>query len=350
MEEAIKKAYYDPRTGYVGIEKLYKKLEKQGISKSAVKKWMKKQEVYQVNQAPDLSGSFIPSYPLQEFQIDLIYLDDKHLNNASYGLCCIDVFTKLADIELMKKKDEKETVRAMRVLLEKMGTPEMIYCDEGSEFNNKGFKKLMDEYGIELVLTMRHAGVVERFNRTIKNMMSKYLQATKTKTISKVLPKLLDNYNNSYHKSIGMAPNEVNEKNYLQVWHNLAKRSKKVKRSKLEVGDKVRILIKDRGQKKYKPRWSEHVYEIEEKDGQQYKIKGLERSYLRPYLYKVNDVEKYVADADFDETTEKRLKELAKEKVRELTEEEKPTKDKLVNTRSKREYKINKKLFKDFYT
>jgi hypothetical protein len=29
--------------------------------------------------------SLIPRYPLQEFQIDLIHLDDSHLNNARYG-------------------------------------------------------------------------------------------------------------------------------------------------------------------------------------------------------------------------------------------------------------------------
>ena len=42
--------------------------------------------------------------------IDLIYLENKHLNKASYGLVCIDIFSKKGDVELMKKKTAKETV------------------------------------------------------------------------------------------------------------------------------------------------------------------------------------------------------------------------------------------------
>ncbi len=142
-EDIIRVAYYNPEEGFVGIEKLYQKLKSKGVSRDDIRKFLKKQEVYQVNKKNNRKmRSFVPQYPLQEFQIDLIYLDDSHLNNARYGLCCIDAFSKRADVELMKKKTKEQTVDAMDEVMHRMGVPEMIYCDEGSEFNHASFKAL----------------------------------------------------------------------------------------------------------------------------------------------------------------------------------------------------------------
>src|SRR5690606_15641065 len=113
-----------------------------------------------------------------------------------------------ADVELLKKKSAAQVTEAMEAILKRMGNPEYIYCDEGSEFSNAKFKKLLDDNGIQLIFTLTHAPIVERFNRTLKEMLFKYLQSTNSKTITNVLPKILDNYNNSYHKTIQMAPNE----------------------------------------------------------------------------------------------------------------------------------------------
>jgi len=113
-QDIIRKTYYNPEEGFVGIDKLYRKLKPQGVSRADIIQFLKKQEVYQVNKKNNRKqGSFIPRYPYQEFQIDLIYLDDSHLNKASYGLCCIDAFSKKADVQLMKKRTKEETVDAM---------------------------------------------------------------------------------------------------------------------------------------------------------------------------------------------------------------------------------------------
>ena len=90
---------------------------------------------------------------------------------------------------LLKRKTDQETVDTMIEMLELMGTPDQIYVDEGSEFTNQKFRKLMKDLNVELIFTLRHAPVVERFNRTLKEMLHKYLQVTNSKTITKVLPK-----------------------------------------------------------------------------------------------------------------------------------------------------------------
>ena len=137
-------------------------------------------------------ASFVPPFPLYEFQIDLIYLENKHLNKASYGLVCVDAFSKKADVELIKKKTADDVVKAMGIILKRMGIPKYVYSDEGSEFNNEKFRKLLKDHGIEQIFTLTHATMVERLNRTLKELLYKYLQSTNTKTITNVLPKILN--------------------------------------------------------------------------------------------------------------------------------------------------------------
>ena len=57
----------------------------------------------------------------------------------------------------------------------------------------------MSDNNIEIIFTLGHAPMVERFNRTLKELLNKYLQSTNSKTITNVLPKILNNYNSSYH-------------------------------------------------------------------------------------------------------------------------------------------------------
>lgn len=317
MDQIIKDYYYDPSTGYIGANKLYRKLKKKYplLTLKDVNKVLSKQKVVQVNKKVSSTGSFVPPYAMFQFQIDLIYLNDSKLNKASYGLTCIDTFSKKANVILMKRKTDQETVDAMTKMFDIMGVPEQIYVDEGSEFTNKKFKKLLDSKNVELVLTLRHAPVVERFNRTIKEMLHKYLQATNSKTITNVLPKVVKNYNNNYHKSIGMAPNEVNnDVNEGLVWVRLNELAIKRNRPIVTPGDKVRVMIKERAfEKKYTPRFSKQIYTVTARRGRYYYVSGAARDkYLRAYIQKVGDVEDPIIKPDLEGTQEGRLKKMSK--------------------------------------
>jgi hypothetical protein len=187
-EEIIKKAYYDTETGFVGINKLYEKL-KGKVTKKDIKNFLDKQEVYQLNKKNNRRlNSFIPTHPKQEFQMDLIFIENPHHNNNSrYGLAVIDVFTKKAAIVLLQKKDQPSILEAVKTAFERMGVPETVYADEGSEFISAGFKNYLNENSVTLITTYSHAPFIERFNRTIKEMMDKYLQSKETKDIASVL-------------------------------------------------------------------------------------------------------------------------------------------------------------------
>jgi transposase InsO family protein len=179
--------------------------------------------------------------------MDLIFIENPHHNNNSrYGLAVIDVFTKKAAIVLLQKKDQPSILEAVKTAFERMGIPETVYADEGSEFISAGFKNYLNENGVTLIITYSHAPFIERFNRTIKEMMDKYLQSKETKDIASVLDKLVDNYNDSKHSVIGMAPNQVNEDNMHIAQMNIIKHAKRNYKPPIYVGMSVRVKLKTR--------------------------------------------------------------------------------------------------------
>ena len=81
-----------------------------------------------------------------------------------------------------------------------------------------------------------------------------------------ILPKIVDEYNRTYHRTVKMTPEEVSLKKnesvaYLKSYHS--KPSKEFKKPYFKIGDKVRIS-KYRGifDKSYKGNWSEELFII----------------------------------------------------------------------------------------
>ena len=104
--------------------------------------------------------------------------------------------------------------------------------------------------------------MIERFNRTIKEKMFKYLSANNTRTFLDVLVLLAGQYNNTIYSSIKMNPKEASRKeNENKVWKNLYPEfGGKTLTPKFSIGDNVRIrkkkmcLIRDKlngGLKRY---------------------------------------------------------------------------------------------------
>ena len=118
----------------------------------------------------------------------------------------------------------------------------MLQTDHGSEFIGKKTQALLQENDIKWFETYNtvKAQIVERFNRTLKDRMYKYFTANDTKRWVDVLPDLVYNYNNSYHRSIKMTPVEATE-NPRKAWDNLYGSKDEKSKPKFKPGDFVRI-------------------------------------------------------------------------------------------------------------
>ena len=84
------------------------------------------------------------------------------------------------------------------------------------------------------------ASVVERFNRSLKTRMWRYFTKKQTIRYVDALQDFVRSYNDSYHRSIGMAPSAVNGANQETVWQRLYGHDGGGT-PKYRVGDRVRI-------------------------------------------------------------------------------------------------------------
>ena len=107
------------------------------------------------------------------------------------------------------------------------------------------------------------ASVAERIIQTLKGRLEKYFWKNNTKRYLDVLQTIVDNYNKTPHRSIGMAPEKVNRSNTEQVFKKMYKDYALKIDPRLRVGDKVRIArLKTIFEKGYTRRWSLELYTI----------------------------------------------------------------------------------------
>jgi endo-1,4-beta-mannosidase len=88
----------------------------------------------------------------------------------------------------------------------------------------------------------KKAAIVERFNRTQKTAMWKYLDAMGTTRWVDVLDDLVSNHNDTKHSSTLLKPKDVNSGNWREAWTNLFGRpSVDPSSTKFHIDDTVRI-------------------------------------------------------------------------------------------------------------
>jgi hypothetical protein len=145
----------------------------------------------------------------------------------------------------------------------------MLNTDKGTEFTNQKFQSMLLEEGIHWYSTENpdiKASLVERFNRTIKQRIYRYLTYKNTYRYVDVLPDLVQAYNRSWHRSIGMAPADVGPEDEKRLAARLYPlKDKKIKpKWKFEIGDQVRITTERQTFRKgYEGKnWSEEIFTV----------------------------------------------------------------------------------------
>ena len=144
----------------------------------------------------------------------------------------------------------------------------MNYKNLPRKLYNKTFDKLLKNKSIKIYHTFNEgkAVIVERFNRTLKNIMYKYFTANNTYKYIDSLDKMVRKYNNTIHSSIKMMPKDaVHSKNTIKVYNALYGNYKAIYPFfKFDIGDKVRISKKKRTfERGYIPNWTEELFVTE---------------------------------------------------------------------------------------
>lgn len=205
---------------------------------------------------------------LQADLVEMIPYATKN-KNMRYILTVINIFSKKAYARALKNKTGREVTRAMTSILDSIEhSIKNLHVDRGSEFYNGVMQKMLTDRGIHLYSTFssKKAAIIERFNRTLKSKMWKIFSLRGSYKWIDILSKLINEYNDTKHRTIGMKPNQVNKRNEQQLLntvYNYRHTITNTHKPKFQIGDPVRLSkYKNLFDKGYTPNWTTEIFKI----------------------------------------------------------------------------------------
>ena len=179
-----------------------------------------------------------------------------------YLLTCIDIFSKYSWVIPLKDKKGINVKMLYKKFLFK-NHQNFSWADRGTEFYNKQVQDLLNENNIKLYSTNNSAiksSVIEKFNRTFKNMMYKKFTQNNNTIFYNIINDLVNECNNKYHSTIKMSPIQGSKKINEKKIENIYNFDKTKKPGKFKIGDRVRIsLEKNIFEKSYETNWTEEI-------------------------------------------------------------------------------------------
>ena len=157
--------------------------------------------------------------PMQNIKVgapfDMIALDilDTHRvtpRGYRYILVLSDYFTKWTDAFPLRRQTAEECAKLLLTrFVVYHGVPKRILTDQGTQFESTLFRSLASALGSEKVHTVSYRpqtdGQVERFNRSVLNMLSAFV-CDRANDWDQHLPFVLMAYRSSVHSSTGCTP------------------------------------------------------------------------------------------------------------------------------------------------
>ena len=104
-----------------------------------------------------------------------------------------------------KDKEGASIVNAFQIIFKKSNRkPNKIWVDKGSEYYNDSFKKWLKDNDTEIYSTHNEekSVVAERFIRTLKTKIYKYITSISKNVYSDKLDDIVNEYNNMCHKKL----------------------------------------------------------------------------------------------------------------------------------------------------
>lgn len=280
MDHLLRSIYYDVRNAaaFGGIDKLLRAAKEQdpGITREQVDEWLRGETVYTLHRQATKNYRHNPviSHCVGEWcQADIADMSAFAAANDGYAylLTFIDVFSRRAAAIPLRTKSGKEVSQAFEKIFSDFVCFNLL-VDRGTEFKNDNVKRLMDKYGCRMAFAYNEsvkASVAERWNRTLKEKLFKYMTSKGTRRYVDVLAQIVLAYNMTRHSRTGERPVDVSTTNNQQVFErtygfkNEKMREATPEPATFAVGHLVRVRYSlPVMAKSYFPRFSDQVYTV----------------------------------------------------------------------------------------
>ena len=204
----------------------------------------------------------------------------------------IDIFSKYAWSFPIKSKKIQDIKPCFQKIF-KERKPKYIWSDQESSFFSKEMLKFFEDNNVKIYHTYSNlkAVIIERFNRSLRELMMKEFVKNNNTVYYNILPELIKKYNNRYHHTIKMRPIDVNKSNEKHIKDSIYKYNITNKKPKFKINDIVRISLKRR-ELFDKPtgniKWSEElfkIYKINKSNVISYQIKDMNDEIIKGIFY-----------------------------------------------------------------
>ena len=204
----------------------------------------------------------------------------------------IDIFSKYVWSFPIKSKKISDIKPCFEKIF-KERKPKYIWSDQESSFFSKEMLKFFEDNNVKIYHTYSNlkAVVIERFNRSLRELMMKEFVKNNNTVWYNILPELIKKYNNRYHRTIKMRPIDVNKTNEKHIKNTVYNYDITNKKPKFKIDDLVRISLKRR-ELFDKPtgniKWSEElfkIYKINKSNVINYQLKDMNDEIIKGIFY-----------------------------------------------------------------
>ncbi len=233
----LRKLYTDKTSpvAYSSPTSVYNHIKQDGVYKNIglirLTRYMSNFDSYSLNKprrkvANQKHRRYTVGLPWHQVELDLMSVArfSKQNDGVIYLLVGIDVFSKYGYAIPIQDKKTGTIIKSIDLIITSMAhKPAIIHTDLGTEFTNFTTKQHLKDLKIEQTFARQstHAVVVERFIRSLRKLLRRFMDENNTFHYLDVLQNLLNIYNTRKHTSTKFAPRDVTNNNAWLVEHNL---------------------------------------------------------------------------------------------------------------------------------
>ena len=309
----LDRVYHDPSAvgGYRGARTLWSSLKSQGksVPYDHVKRWLHSREEYTLHKSHNSKIKRIPFMVPNvnhTLQADLMDVSNTAAVNdgTKFLLTAVDVFSNKGYAIPLESKSGLNVTRGLDSILSEGFL--FLHTDKGKEFLNVNVKRLVDRLGVTHYTTENEnikAGSVERFNRTLRDVMARWMDHKRSKRYIDVLQRLVNAHNKTPHSRTGIAPVDVTTSDANELWiRRYERRKPKQVLTSLMLGDHVR-LVRSRSlfARGYDEKWTREVFVVskvlDETDPVTYRVVDLTDEPIDGRFY-AQELQRIIYDSD----------------------------------------------------
>ncbi len=219
-EMLFQAAHCTPMAGHLGEAKTRERLMARffwpGLHEN-VRRWCAACRECQLVNPPATAKAPLRPLPLMEVPFERIGMDligplERSARGYRFALVLVDYATRYPEAVPLRSISAKSVAEALFRLISRVGIPKEILTDQGTAFMSRTLKELYELLGIKSIRTSVYHpqtdGLVERFNRTLKNMVRKFVKED-AKNWDKWLEPLLFAVREVPQASTGFSPFEL---------------------------------------------------------------------------------------------------------------------------------------------